>query len=73
MRLRSKKAPQGGTGQGLNSAENGDPFNCSSGRRGRCAKRGALSASPLSADFKPLTRMFRPVVPAGTAASSTRN
>eukprot|EP00969_Alexandrium_andersonii_P105749 4664475-Alexandrium_andersonii.AAC.1 len=64
---------------GLESAEPGDPFSCSSRRRGRRAKRGTPGAQrrnlgpPFSADSKPSTRMFRPVGPVATAASSIWN
>eukprot|EP00969_Alexandrium_andersonii_P260866 11533241-Alexandrium_andersonii.AAC.1 len=66
---------------GLESAENGDPFSCSSRRRGLRAKRGALGAQRryfrvgprFSADSKPRTRAFRPAGPAGIAASSVWN
>eukprot|EP00969_Alexandrium_andersonii_P086490 3812917-Alexandrium_andersonii.AAC.1 len=59
MRLRSQKAPEGGRNvlQGLESAENADPFSCSSGCPRRAGARSVETLGPpLSADSKPWRR-----------------
>eukprot|EP00969_Alexandrium_andersonii_P219380 9689112-Alexandrium_andersonii.AAC.1 len=54
--------------QGLESAENRDPFSCSSGRRGRRAKRSALGAQRRNLKapgFRRFQAMDKDVSPCG--------